>query len=128
MTSQYGQQDINLRDGEPISITTQAAAVTNYPIFDLTENGSRGFVSVIGGGSDRATPGVNNYTLVVLTFQVSRLAGVITAEATLNLNISEGLGGTVAPAIVGDTIFLAIAGNALVANYDHRLKLTKIFY
>lgn len=128
MTSQYTQQDINLRDAAPISIATQAAVVTNVEVFSLTENGSRAFVSVLGGGSDRAAPGVNNYTLVVLSFQVSRTAGVLTIEAVLNLNLAEGLGGTVTPVVVGDDVFLAIVGDALVANYDHRLKLSKIFY
>lgn len=128
MTLQYGQQDINLRDGDPVSVSTQAAATFNYPAIALTEDGSKTFISVIGGGSDRADPATNNYTLVVLTFQASRNAGVITLEAVLNLNVNEGLAGSVTPTVVGDTVFLTIAGDAAVANYDHRLKVTKIIY
>jgi hypothetical protein len=128
MTSQYEQGDINLRDASPVAVTTLAAAPLDFIVDSLTGNGQKIFVSVIGAGSDRADPATNNYTLVTLSFQASRNAGVITIEAVLNVNIAEGLGATVVPIAVGDDVVLRITGNAAVANYDHRLKVSKIRY
>ncbi len=137
MTLQYDQDNINLRDAAPISVSTPDATPVLVTLDVLTGNGQSLAVNLFGGGSAPISPpnpgGVNaiNYSLTTGDAIFTREAGVgaVIPAAIVVLNFT-GFPATFAFLVddvttPGSTICqLSITG--LAFEYTHRLKVSKI--
>ena len=75
MTLQYDQNNINLRDASPVTVTTPDAAPIGVILDTLTEDGQTLVVDMFGGGSDPLDPTTNNYTVLTGVAVFTRVAG-----------------------------------------------------
>jgi len=63
MTDSYNQDNINLRDGSPVTVQTTGIAPVLILLDALTGDGQTLTVRLWGGGSDPAAVSVNNYVV-----------------------------------------------------------------
>jgi hypothetical protein len=76
MTLQYDQNNINLRDAAPVTVTTPDLAPIGVILDTLTADGQTLVVDMFGGGSDPADPTTNNYAVLTGVAVFTRVAGV----------------------------------------------------
>ncbi len=131
MTLQYDQDNINLRDGIPISVLTPDITPVLVTLDVLTGDGQSLTVQLYGGGSAPGALTLNNYNVDIgagATFIREAGAGLVTAGPLALIQV----GGPVVLTYVlddvttpGSTICqLSIVGPAF--DYAHRLKVSKI--
>jgi hypothetical protein len=136
MTLQYDQDNINLRDAAPISVTTPDIVPVLVTLDVLTENGQTLLVSMYGGGSapiSAGNPGgvnTNNYSVATADAVFTREGGVglgVGAVAVVNFaGTPPALTFVIDDVTIpGSTICqLSIVGPAF--EYVNRLKISKI--
>lgn len=96
MTKQYNQDDINLRDATPISLTTVADAPASFLLGEIGDGGMLN-MSLFGGGSVPSAPSTFNWV------NLTPGNGIFTREGGV---------GQVTPAV----LLLSIIGVAIVVS------------
>ena len=125
MTAQYEQDNINLRDGVLFTGQTPDAVTSFITLMGtLTVDGQGIIVEAFGGGTDPADPVTNNYSLGGGAGIAFRAGGVVTGGSEAFLPTVTGAGVAIGLTIVGNDVFLRVAGPAFP--YDHRLKVSRI--
>lgn len=140
MTDSYNQDNINLRDASPITVSTVDAVTAVVVQLDvLTGNGQSLAVKLFGGGSAPVSAGnpggVNtaNYSLTTGDAIFTREAGVglVTGPGPLVIANATGLPPIITftfvdDAAAGTTTCQITILSAVAALYNHRLKVSKI--
>ncbi len=99
MTAQYDQDDINLRDAIPVSLTTIGDTPASFLLGEISDGGTLN-VTMFGGGSAPSAP--NTFNWVNLT----PANGVFTREAG---------SGQITP---GGPLLLSVVGVFIVVSYS----------
>jgi hypothetical protein len=131
MAEQYGQGNINLRDGDPISILTPDAAVVTVLLDLLTDDGQSLAVDLFGGGSTPGAVTTDYYTVITASAMFVRQAGAGAVEPVVSISPAGAFPPTLAFIFVdvpgvGTQCFLEITPAPLSPAYNHRLKISKI--
>ncbi len=136
MTEQYGNDNINLRDADPISVDTPEGSVTRVLLDTLTADGQSLTANIYGGGSAQDTPGTNKYVidgLASATF--AREGGVGSFVPALPIGLeATGAFPTMVFAITDDPIAgttlceLVITAPLGFGVYNNRFKVSKLRY